>query len=84
MTEVRDGSRLEIDDPRYCKECGTELDYTSLPRVDNGVLLVWMNDEWKWVELERCHNCWWEEEKKALRDICEQRYGGELPEGLAR
>jgi hypothetical protein len=24
-SERRDGSRLEVDDPRYCKECGTAL-----------------------------------------------------------
>lgn len=85
MAETRDQTRLEVDDPQFCKECGAKMEVSSWGGTDpDGVPVVWMYDEWEWVRVEECHECWWQEQKKRLRHVCEQRYGGRLPEALAR
>lgn len=80
---------MEVDDPRFCKECGGEIDIASLGNVTTDpdgtpTVFVWMYDEWEWVRVEECHECWWQEQKKRLRHVCEQRYAGRLPEALSR
>ncbi|SFT06333.1 hypothetical protein [Halostagnicola kamekurae] len=60
----RDNSRLEIDDPEHCKQCGAEL-----PDVDEkdaqGRPLVWTKGQWE--SLEICADCWTDQELEKLR-----------------
>lgn len=85
MGVARSGTKLEVDDPDYCKECGAELptgDITA--RDDEGRLLIWKSCEGGWETVETCPECWVEKRISRLRNECAERYGGHLAEVLAR
>ena len=80
---ARDGSKLAIDDPNYCKECGAELPegwYGA--EDDDGAPLAYYDGEWH--RIERCKDCWAHEQLRQLLSESMERFDGEIPEVLPR
>lgn len=75
----RADSRLAVDDPEHCKECGDELPESG--HTDSqGRPMFWRDLEWH--SIEYCPDCWAREEIAELRSRCMERYGGECAEVL--
>lgn len=85
VSDARRGSRLEVEDPEHCKECGAEIPTDEITVHDEqGRPQNLRSDTWEWVTIERCHDCWAEEK---LRELCresEARYAGEVSGVLRR
>ncbi len=76
-------SKLEVDDPKHCKECGGELPTGPLESEDKqGRPEIWSSKLGKFVTIELCPDCWTNEQLKKLRRQCQERYDGNLPEVL--
>ena len=83
--DVRDGSRLEVDDPEHCKECGVEIQHPDFHAHDaqgRPMTYIQGDDGPEWISLERCADCWAEEKVEELASECMDRYGGSLAEVL--
>lgn len=82
---TREGSRLEVDDPEYCKECGREIPYDENFNAHDpqGRPMAYVAAKDAWVVLELCPDCWAEEriEKLVLESMA--RFHGEVGEVLA-
>jgi len=77
---ARDESRLEVDDPKHCKQCGAPISFDDFSATVEGKPMVWVDGDW--VILEKCHDCWAEAKVDELASECMDRYGGELAEVL--
>ena len=75
----RPNSRLEIDDPKHCKECGGELAEGESEDAQ-GRPLNWGGGQWHSIEL--CPECWTEKRLDKLRRLCMDRYRGQCSEVL--
>jgi len=76
--QPRADSRLELDDPQHCKDCGAHLGLEDEPTDDHGRPMTWIYPELDWESVEICKDCWAEEQLDALRHECMARYNGEL------
>lgn len=83
----RPGSKLEVDDPDYCKRCGAEIqcddDADWVVRDEDGVYESY-DGRGEWKRVEKCIDCWLDSELAVLRTRAESIYDGELPEVLRR
>jgi len=74
MTEtVRNRTRLEHDDPEYCKRCGQKIPNKNGYTDEHGRPMVFVGLEW--VSLELCHECWTDDELTDIELECTERYG---------
>jgi len=81
----RDGTRLEVDDPEYCKKCGGEIPYNEDFHAHDpqGRPMSYIGDRDEWVVLEYCPDCWAEERIHELIAESYSRFHGEIGEVLA-
>ena len=66
-TERRAGSKLEVEDPQFCKECGMEIEVDT----DQFEGLRWDYIDEEWVEIEKCAACHAEDLLRQLSHIYE-------------
>lgn len=80
----REYSKLEVEDPEHCKECGAEIPTNKDTVYDEqGRPMNW-TDDLEFVTIEKCPDCWVARKIERLEDECMSRFAGELPEVFAR